>query len=291
MDETVVVTTARRGIARGGWSERAFVTHRLAPAGVRRSQSRRGACAAPPRKAYSLSLASSWLYAVAGVTVVNAVLLVTHMDYYLYAGLNTPMVSALWLSGEHDIRRILLIAMSSVLAVVFVWLGRLARRGNAAALTTALVVLVVDTAVTMWIQQWMSVLLHLVAIMATAIALRAARDLAWMQPNEIADIKPSGAAATPAQPASKSVGWALIAVGVVAMAMAVGILAVGWTWPTLDNPTPTLPSAGLLISLGVFGVAALVLWISGAVILFRARAVAASGDLPHQATAPGQPSA
>jgi hypothetical protein len=244
-----------------------------------------------PRKAYSLALASVWLYATAGMTVVNAVFLVLHFDYYLFAGLNTPMVSALRLSGERDIRRILLIALSLLLAVVVVWLGRLTRRGNAPAITTALVMLAVDTAVTVWIQEWMSVLLHLLAIMATAIALRAARDLAWMQPDEIAAIKPDGGSARPAEPASKSLGWALLAIGVVAILLAVGILAVGWPWPTVNDPTPTPPSPGLLTVLAVFGGAAVLLWVSGAVILFRARKSAAASDLPHQATAPGQPAA
>ena len=113
-------------------------------------------------------------------------------------------------------------------------------------------------------------------------------NLAWMQPDEIAAAKPAREATVPPQPASKSLGLALLALAAFSILLAAGILAVGWPWPTVNVAEPLPPSPFLLPAAGVFGGGAVLLGILGAVTLVRARKAAAEPDLPHQATAPEQ---
>lgn len=133
----------------------------------------------------------NWFYWIAGLSVVNAILLLTHSPVGLMFGLGaTDLVTAIG-SGIGGAGLAVALAVTAVLAGIIALFGVFASRGARWAFLVGMAVYALDALVSLWLGQYLGAAVHAYALFRIFQGFQAAGQLAALRAQEIAAI-PSG---------------------------------------------------------------------------------------------------
>ena len=126
---------------------------------------------------------ANWLIWIAGLSLVNSVLFVTGSHWSFFLGLAATQVSdefgKVIITGTTGVA--VALAIDVVIAAIFVGLGLMSRNGALWSFIVGMVLLVLDAALLVWVQDWAAVAFHALALFFVFRGFQAARQLAGLR--------------------------------------------------------------------------------------------------------------
>ena len=120
---------------------------------------------------------ASWFYWIAGISVVNSILVMSGSAWGFALGLGVTSILDHVAAGARAEAKAVAIALNVLAAGIVAMFGYFASKGQAWAFITGMALLAVDTALTGLFQMWLSLALHAFALVSIFTAYRASREL------------------------------------------------------------------------------------------------------------------
>jgi hypothetical protein len=170
----------------------------------------------PARDVMAARNAARWFYWIAGLTVLNSVVAVMGTSFMMLFGMTSTLVATYIGINIGGSAVIVGVAISVLIGLAFAGFGWMAQRGAAWAFVTGIVLYTLDTAVTVYIHDWLAAVAHVFAIIIIAGGFLASQRLrksgaamgAQVLPDASAAGMVPGAAVPAAVPAALSPGMA-----------------------------------------------------------------------------------
>lgn len=135
---------------------------------------------------------ANWFYWIAGLSVLNTVLVLFATDWMMLVGLGVTYVGA-WFFSEMGVLGVLLtIGSTAFVAAFFALLGYFARQRKAWAFVLGIVLYAADGIIFVVFQDWLSVAFHVYVIYSIARGFRLLKQVADPEdPSEIVALQPA----------------------------------------------------------------------------------------------------
>ena len=120
---------------------------------------------------------AGWFYWVAGFSVVNSVLIATGSKWSFALGLGVTAILDHIGVGAGGATQLVTLALSAVGIGLLALFGFFSCKGHAWAFIVGMVLLAIDTAIAGFLQMWISVIIHLIALFSIFTAFKASRAM------------------------------------------------------------------------------------------------------------------